>query len=175
MATWKQMARVCAGVGILSVLVSGAAYAQSTYMATLSHVAQAIDPVGRTVFTMMANGDLQGALTLVLERSTDGNVIRGEWAITVSYTEVYALPPSPDGDEDGHGERLVQRGVLKGAVIGGRAASNGAGAITAVTGIRLAITGGTLEYSATTTGGGLIDGTNLSDAAMSGGSIMLSF
>ena len=44
-----------------------------------------------------------------LERAADGTIAGGEWAFTVSYTEIVASAPPPDGGEDDPGEMLVQR------------------------------------------------------------------
>jgi len=168
---------------LIGVALPSAASAQSpsqaTYTLTLSHAEESLDPSGRTVLTMMAAGDLQGALTVKLDRAADGTVTGGEWALTVSYTEIVTPPPAGGGGGGGTvedpGEILVQKGVLKGDVTAGVVSQNGSGAIDALSGVQLLLTGGTLAYEAVASGAGSLTGSAISDRDASSGSITLIF
>lgn len=175
---WMFVTLVAAGVGGFR---SARAQTQTTYNLTFSHAEQSIDAAGATVITVMAQGGLQGVMTLKLERGEDGSVTGGEWALAVSYTETPVIPPpndSPvtptDGDNDPP-ENLVQKGVLKGRITGGTVALNGDGGVVVLNGVQLELTGGTLAYDGVLQGGGYINGTALSDRDTSSGSVSLIF
>jgi hypothetical protein len=174
-ATLTRVACALVIAALSGVFWVGRAQSQTTYAITLSHAEESVDPVGRAVITMMARGDLQGALTVRLDRSADGTVTGGEWALTVSYTEVIATPPASSGGDDDPGERLVQKGVLKGTVTGGSVTLNDDGSVGTLNGVQLVLTGGTLAYDGTASGSGSIDGTSLADRDNSSGSISLVF
>lgn len=175
-ATWTRV-----GCGLVIAALSGVfwgARAQSptAYSISFSHAEESVDPSGRTVMTMMARGDLQGALTVTLERAEDGAVTGGEWALTVSYTEILeSSEPAPPGAEEDPGEKLVQKGVLKGAVTGGLFTLESDGRLATLSGVQLMLTGGTLAYDGATSGNGSLDGASLSDRDASNGSITLVF
>jgi hypothetical protein len=161
---------------VASVSVFGDTFAQSqatTYNLTLSHAEASVDESGRIVVTMMASGDLQGTVTVRLDRSAEG-AVTGEWAFNVSYTEVMAVVPNGTGDED-PGEALVQKGVLKGSVKGGSIALNDDGSVRALSSLLLELKAGTLEYESVTAGDGLLNGTDVSNRDASNGSISLTF
>jgi hypothetical protein len=149
---------------------------QTTYNIVLSHAEESVDASGQSVLTMMARGDLQGAFTVKLDRAADGTITGGEWALTVSFTEILASPTGGGGGtEEDAGEILVQKGVLKGAVTGGLASQNAAGKLDALSGVQLLLTGGTLAYDTVATGSGSIDSSSVSDRDASSGSITLIF
>ena len=148
----------------------------ANYDVKLSTPQVSVDENGRTIITMMAHGDLQGAYTLALTTNPDGTVSGGEWALIVSYTQVVQGVPVPGGDEDGQQEFLVQKGVLKGSVgSGGTVKWNEAGGVSSVTGISLNVTGGTQDYDGVTGGGGNINGYNMTDRENSDGTLALVF
>ena len=152
------------------------AQGQTTYNIALSHAEETVDSSGQSVLTMMARGDLQGALTVKLQRAADGTVTGGEWALSVSYTEIVAAqPPSGNPEEEDPGEILVQKGVLKGVVTAGVASQNATGQIDALSGLQLLLTGGTVAYDTVASGSGSIDGSAVSDRDASTGSFTLIF
>ena len=173
-AIWIRVACALVIVSLSGTFRGARAQSPATYNVSLSHAEISVDDSGRTVVTMMAAGDLRGALTVRLERAADGAIAGGEWAFTVSYTEIAASVPPPDGGEDDPGEMLVQKGVLKGTVTGGQVGPADGGLETLI-GVRVALTGGTLAYDAITSGSGSIDGSNMADRDASSGSFTLTF
>jgi hypothetical protein len=177
-SAWMFVSLVAAGFGGYRI---ARAQTQATYNLTFSHAEESIDAAGATVITVMARGDLQGVMTLKLERGEDGSVTGGEWALAVSYTETPVIPPPndnpitpPAGDNDPP-ENLVQKGVLKGQITGGAVALNEDGGVVALNGVQLELTGGTLAYGSVLQGGGYINGTTLTDRDTSSGSVSLIF
>ena len=154
---------------VAGLLWTARAQSLTTYNVTLSHAETSTDANGRLVLTALVAGDLPGTLTLAMNVDANGAVTGGEWAITVSYTEVTHLEtPAEDGED--HAESLVQKGMLKGDVAGGTLTLSPDGSLSSLNGIVLSITGGTLAYEgASTSGNGLIVGTSLSDRDASAG------
>jgi hypothetical protein len=70
---------------------------------------------------------------------------------------------------------LIQRGVLKGEIAGGTMTRGDNGAIAAIDGVWLQITGGTQEFAAVTSGSGFLSLTSLLDGGAATGSLDLTF
>jgi hypothetical protein len=119
--------------------------------------------------------NLPGTLTLKLTRDASGvNIIGGEWAYNVSYTEVRHIENPEPGGED-HAEFLVQRGTLKGTISGGQVSLDGNGSVSAINSVQLAVNGGSLTFHATKSGSGSGQMSNLLDADTATGTLTLSF
>ncbi len=174
--------RTVIGVAVLFLCLAAVwntrAQALTTYNVTLSHPEATTDSAGRVVVTLMAAGDLTGVVTVALERNAAGTVTGGEWAMNVSYVETVpvdpATPVDPNGDNDG-GERLVQKGTIKGAVAGGTVTLNADGTLARLNDVVLSLTSGTLQYQATTTGSGVLGATNLGNRDASSGAVSFIF
>jgi hypothetical protein len=162
----------------LGLVLTVRAQETHTYNVTLSHAEAATDATGRLVITMMAKGDLSGVVTVALVRNAAGTVTGGEWAMNVSYTEAVpvdpATPVTPGGDNDG-GERLVQKGTIKGEVQGGTLSLTSDGLLASLNDVVLSVNSGTLVYSAATSGNGLLTGSTLANRDASVGAISLIF
>ena len=159
----------------LALTSAGPLRAQSnptSHNLTLSDVTETLDTNGRRVFVAKVRGDLSGVLTLALMVGPNGVVSGGEWALNVSY--ILLGPPSTDGDGDPI-ESLVQRGVIKGSVSGGSASVVGSGLASDLNGIRLNISGATVEFASITTGTGSVLGSNMNQQAVSNGYLTLTF
>ena len=80
------------------------------------------DDDGRLVITMGVEGDLRGALTLIVtDMASDGTVRAGEWAIVNTYIEDVASTSTGGSAQEGHstGEVLVHKGTVNGTLAGG--------------------------------------------------------
>ena len=168
----------------LGLFLSVGAYERQTYNLTLAHPETSTDADGRLVVTMMAKGDLGGVVTLALQRNAAGTVTGGEWALMVSYTEVIPVdpnaPPHTHGEEGGSsephaGEALVQKGALKGTIAGGSLTLNPDGSVASLNDLVLSITGGTMQYEATTSGSGIVSAGQLSNRDAATGAVSLIF
>jgi len=169
----------------LSAYSRTGAQALSTYNVTLSHAETSTDARGRTIVTMATRGDLPGTLTLAVERTADGAVIGGEWALNVSYTELTTadghveaadIDAGESGDETiPHTEALVQKGVIKGRVAGGSLTLGADGALTTLNDLVLSVTSGTLAFDRTAGGNGVLSGASLSDRDASNGAVTITF
>ena len=152
----------------------GARSPQQTYNVTLSHAEVSLDEQGRTVMTMMAAGDLSGVITVAAVRDAQGAVTTGEWALNVSYTESVPVEPGePTSDPDG-GERLVQKGAIKGKVEGGTLTFNAEGGLGSLS-LVLSVNSGTLQYVDVASGNATVSGSNLADRDASTGALSLIF
>lgn len=159
----------------LALTSAGTLHAQttpSTHNLSLSAVTQTTDANGRKVLVAHVSGDLPGILTLALVIGPSGVVTGGEWALNVSYIQFG--PPDADGDGD-PSESLVQRGVIKGAIMGGSAVLNSNGLATDLSGIQLQITGATVQFAATTSGSGSVLGSSINQQAASSGLLAITF
>jgi hypothetical protein len=147
-----------------------------TYNVKLSTAETTTDAAGRVVVTLMATGDLSGVVTLALERGAAGAVTGGEWAINVSYTELVPAVPTaaPSSDPDG-GERLVQKGAIKGSIAGGTLTLNADGTLASLNDVVLTVSSGTLEYQSATSGSGLVTATQLASRNSATGAVSLIF
>jgi hypothetical protein len=169
-------------IGVAALLVCAAAVwtaraqEKHTYNVTLSHAESMTDSSGRVVVTLMAKGDLSGVVTLALERNAAGAVTGGEWAMNVSYTEAVPVDPSApvSADPDG-GERLVQKGTIKGAVVGGTLTLSADGSLTSLNDVVLSLNGGTIQYQSATSGSGLVTATQLANRDTATGAVSLIF
>lgn len=168
----------------LGLFLSVRAHERHTYNVTLAHPETNTDASGRVVVTMMAQGDLSGVVTLALEKNAAGTVTGGEWALMVSYTEIIPVdpnaPPHTHGEEAGGGEphageTLVQKGALKGTIAGGSLTLNPDGSLASLNDLVLSITGGTLQYQATTSGSGVVSAGQLSTRDTATGAVSLIF
>lgn len=159
-------------ISALSPLFATAQAATSTHSLTLGNSVESVDADGRRVFVTTVTGDLPGVLTLALVVNADGTVTGGEWALNVSYIQFG--PPDADGDGD-PSESLVQRGVIKGAVSGGSAVLGAKSLASVLSGIRLDVTGATLEFAAIKAGNGTVMGNNMDQQAASSGLLSLTF
>ena len=176
MTNRKSMARLLACCAFALALTSaGSLHAQSnptSHNLTLNNVTETVDANGRRIFVANVRGDLDGVLTLALVVGPNGVVSGGEWALNVSY--ILLGPASTDGDGDPI-ESLVQRGVIKGSVSGGSASVVGGGLASDIYGIRLNISGATVEFASITTGTGSVMGSNMNHQAVSNGYLTLTF
>jgi hypothetical protein len=176
MANRKLRARLLASCAFALALNSaGSLCAQAnptSHNLTLDNVAETIDANGRRVFVANVGGDLPGVLTLALVVGPGGVVSGGEWALNVSYIQLG--PPEAGGDGD-PSESLVQRGVIKGSVSGGSASLADSGLASDLNGIRLNISGATLEFASITTGTGSVLGSNMNRQAVSNGFLTINF
>lgn len=159
------------------------AQAQSTYNVTLSRAEASTDAHGRTIVTMTTRGDLPGTMTLAIERRADGTVTGGEWALNVSYTQLTA----PDGHVEAadiaggddetvpHAEALVQKGVIKGQLVGGSVTLGADGALATFNDLVMSVTSGTLAFDRAASGNGVLSGASLSDRDASNGAVTITF
>ncbi|MBV9241358.1 MAG: hypothetical protein JO314_05045 [Acidobacteria bacterium] len=155
-----------------SAVVSNTA---QTYNDTLSGAQVSRHQDGDTIIVLNADGDLRGTLTLKVHRDEAGSqIVGGECAFDVSYTQVTQISDPPPGGED-HSEALIQRGMLKGVVSGGQVTLSDNGQVTAIDSIQLTINGGTIEFENVTGGSATAQVTNLVDAANAAGSLTLNF
>jgi hypothetical protein len=142
---------------------------------TLSSAQIASTDTNRTIITQSARGDLPGVLTLALDiNAQDGSVTGGEWALVV--TDIQTPAHSRDhGEEEGPDVMVIQRGVLKGVVTGGAVVLNPDGTVGSASAIQLAINGGTLEFGDVSSGGGIVNGSDLQDPHDSSGNLSLDY
>jgi hypothetical protein len=149
-----------------------------TYNVTLSLAEATTDPAGRVVVTMLAKGDLAGVVTLALEKNAAGTVTGGEWALNVSYVESVPVDPNapvnPSGDNDG-GERLVQKGMIKGRITSGTLTLNADGTLSSLDGVLLSLDSGTLQYQSATSGSGLVTASQLGNRDTATGAVSFIF
>lgn len=138
----------------------------------------------RIIVTMRAEGDLPGALTLVIDQNdTDHTIVGGDWALVIpGGQDVNAGQAHEDSEDDAHskhaehsGERLDRSGVLKGTISGGTVTLNADGTVASVDSVQLNIDGGTLAYDNVTNGNGIAHGTSLQDFSTSSGTLSLNF
>lgn len=173
--TNKRMRTWLLACGALALNSAGPLRAQSkptSHNLSLSNVSETLDTNGRRVFVAKVSGDLSGVLTLALVVGPNGAVSGGEWALNVSY--VLLGPADTDGDGDPV-ESLVQRGVIKGSVSGGSASVVANGLASDINGIRLNISGATVEFASITTGTGSVLGSNMNQQVVSNGYLTLTF
>ena len=137
----------------------------------------------RLVITMRTSGDLPGVLTLKVDMDGPSQIfVSGEWALVVSFIQdIPTSEPKPAGrskgsaDDDGGGEILVQKGVVKGTISGGSVTLNSDGIVASINSVQLNINGGTASYESVIGGIGTAQGTDLQDFATSAGTLDLNF
>jgi hypothetical protein len=121
------------------------------------------------VVTLEARGDIRGWLTLTIDRSGSAAALKGDWALVSRYgVDLNSANEEVRADEQEsliHQERFAirNRGTVNGLVTGGALVFDGAGRLTGIEGLQLAITGGALEF-AKTAGSGSVSASNLQDA-----------
>jgi len=149
---------------------------------TLSQAQVWQEAPNRIVLNTRADGDLPGALTLVIDRnSADNSITGGEWALAVSYIE--DVPATAHSKSSGHadhikepdGELLIQKGTLKGSITGGAVTLNADGTVAAVNAVQLNVESGTLTFNNVSGGTGMAHETNLQDFSTSSGTLSLKF
>jgi hypothetical protein len=152
--------------------------------AVLSRAVAAGTGGDKYVVTMEAGGDLPGSMSLILERDPDSGTISGEWVLVVSYIEDLghshrisdAKGLNAPNHDDGHGgERLINKGTIRGTVTGGRLTLNADQKPVSIEGATLSVISGSLEFSALSSGSGTVEGTNLDDIKTSVGSLALRY
>jgi hypothetical protein len=134
---------------------------------------------------MEASGDLRGMVTLMLKRDAANNTVTGEWAFVNSYVQDLGEGHShQDGhnhltesnSETGeHGERLIDKGTIRGKVTGGGVTLNNDGTLSSLNSIQLNIISGSLTYTNVKQGNGAVNGLNLSNLRASTGTMTLTF
>jgi len=173
----------CAGALFIGSHAHAAGGSVVPHVMTAAEAATTILDDGRVALTTQVSGDLRGPLTVAFHVGPDGQ-LAGEWALAVSYVQdvdasgnPVAPEPHEDGDADApqHHEVLIQRGVLKGEIAGGTMTRGDNGAIAAIDGVWLQITGGTQEFAAVTSGSGFLSLTSLQDGGAATGSLDLTF
>jgi hypothetical protein len=176
----------CAGALFIGLHAHAAGGSVVPHVMTAAEAATTILDDGRVALTTQVSGDLRGPLTVAFHVGPDGQ-LAGEWALAVSYVQdvdasgnPVAFEPHEDGDADApehhdHHEVLIQRGVLKGEIAGGTMTLGDNGAIAAIDGVWLQITGGTQEFAAVTSGSGFLSLTSLQDGGAATGSLDLTF
>ena len=138
---------------------------------------------GRLVITAATSDPIKGALTLTITGAdASGAITNGEWALVNTFVEtVYGAGHSADDGHDeeypGHeiGVRMIQRGTLAGALTGGAIAVDANGAITALNGIQLSISKGSLTYASVTSGTATLTLSGPADPATSSGTAAFIF
>ncbi len=143
-----------------------------THNLQISNITESADSKGHVLLSGIVKGDLQGVLTIALVVAPNGTVTGGEWALNLSFIKFGAPDKDGDGDES---ESLVQLGMIKGMLSGGAVGRKANGFATAVNGVNLKISGGTLQYAHTTSGTGFFAGSSLDIQSASNATLSLTF
>jgi hypothetical protein len=167
----------CAALALAATPATAPVLASGQVVTLTSPRVSAVDAT-RTVVTFEASGDIRGLVTLNL---INGPSLTGDWSLVSRYVQDTAgggdeRPRAADrnGDEPDHDEFIsfVERGTIRGEVVGGTAGFDADGKLDSLDALALQIAGGYLEF-ADATGSGLASASSLQDTKSGAGSLRL--